>query len=116
VEVKGESWNTHRWLVAKRHLAIKPENIVLQHHCALCGREFVTDPSSNASYAVFASAISFDRLSDEVTKRWLSEPCPGMRLSLDDEYRNKIVAVLRLADTPTVQASSSPTSPDARER
>jgi hypothetical protein len=30
---------------------------------------------------LFVSAISFDQLEDEVTKRWLSEPCPGKRLS-----------------------------------
>jgi hypothetical protein len=99
VEVKDETWNTHQWLSNPRHLAIEPGNAVLQHHCVRCGRDFMTDPSSNRSYAVFASAISFDQLSDEVTKRWLSEPCPGRRLSLDDEDRTKIVAALRVSDS-----------------
>jgi hypothetical protein len=106
VKVKDEAWNTHQWLASPRHLAIKPENTVLQHHCVRCGRDFVTDTSSNSSYAVFVSAISFDQLSDEVTERWLSEPCPGKRLSLDDEDRSKIIAALRVSDTPTAPASS----------
>jgi hypothetical protein len=107
VKVKEETWNTHQWLANPRRLAIKPSNIVLQHHCVRCGRDFITDPSSNSSYAVFVSAISFDQLSDEVTKRWLSEPCPGKRLSLDDEDRGKIVAALRVSDTPMAPVSSS---------
>jgi hypothetical protein len=69
VKVKDETWNTHQWLAKPRSLAIEPSNAVLQHHCVVCGRDFVTDPSSKSSYAVFVSAISFDQLSDEVTKR-----------------------------------------------
>ena len=106
MKAKDEAWNTHQWLASPRHLAIKPENTVLQHHCVRCGRDFVTDTSSNSSYAVFVSAISFDQLSDEVTERWLSEPCPCKRLSLDDEDRSKIIAALRVSDTPTAPASS----------
>jgi hypothetical protein len=106
VKVKDETWNTHQWLANPRHLAIKPSNTVLQHHCVRCGRDFVTDPSSNITLAVFVSAISFDQLSDEVTERWLTEPCPDKRLSLDDEDRNKIVAALRVSDTPTAAVGS----------
>jgi hypothetical protein len=99
VKVKDETWNTHQWLSNPRRLTIKPCNPVLQHHCVRCGRDFVTDPSSNSSYAVFVSVISFDQLSDEVTKRWLSEPCPGRHLSPDDDDRTKIVAAFRVTDS-----------------
>jgi hypothetical protein len=34
MEVKGKAWNTHQWLVAQRHLTIKPESTILQRHCA----------------------------------------------------------------------------------
>jgi hypothetical protein len=98
MKVKDETWNTHLWLSNPRHLAIEPHSAVLQYHCVRCGRDFVGDPSANVCYAVFVSAISFDQLSDEVTKRWLSEPCPGRRLSLDDEDRTKIIAALRVSD------------------
>jgi hypothetical protein len=107
VRVKDETWNTHQWLANARHLAIEPENTVLQHHCVRCGRDFVTDTSSNSCYAVLVSAISFDQLSDDVTERWLSEPCPGKRLRLDDEDRSKVIAALRVSDTPMAPPSSS---------
>jgi hypothetical protein len=106
LKVKEETWNTHQWLANPRHLAIKPSNTVLKQHCVRCGRDFVTDPSSNITHAVFVSAISFDQLSDEVMERWLSEPCPGRRLSPDDEDRNKIIAALPVSDAPTAQAGS----------
>ena len=81
MKAKDKTWNTHQWLAKPRHLAIEPSNAVLHNYCVRCGRDFVTDPSSNSSYAVFVSAISFDQLEDEVTKRWLDEPCPGRRVS-----------------------------------
>jgi len=70
VNVKDETCITHQWLSNPRRLAVEPTNPVLQHHCVRCGRDFVTDRSSNSTYAVFVSAISFDQLEDEVTKRW----------------------------------------------
>ena len=101
MKVKDETWYAHQWLSSPRRLAIEPGNAVLQHHCVRCGRDFVTDRSSNSTYAVFVSAISFDQLEDEVTKRWLSEPCPGRRVSSDDEDRNKIVVALPISHMPT---------------
>jgi hypothetical protein len=68
---------------------IEPNKPIIQYHCVQCGRDFVTDASSRIGYAVFVPVISFDQLSDEVTKRWLSEPCPGGHLSSDDDDRTK---------------------------
>jgi hypothetical protein len=99
VKVQDETWNTHQWLSKPRRLAIEPGNMVLQYHCVGCGRDFVADPSSNSSYAVFVSAISFDQLDDEVTKRWLSDPCPSRHASSDDEDRTKIIAVQRVCES-----------------
>ncbi len=99
MKVQDETWNTHQWLSSPRRLAVEPSNAVLHHHCVRCGRDFVIDPSSNSSHAVFVSAISFDQLADEVTKRWLNEPCPGRHGSSDDEDRTKIIAVLRVCDS-----------------
>jgi hypothetical protein len=65
---------------------------VLQRHCVQCGRDFITELSSGSRYAVFVSATSFYRLADEVTERWLREPCPGKRSPSDDEDRNKKIA------------------------
>ena len=99
MEVKDETLNTHQWLSNPRRLKIEPGNPIVHCHCVRCGRDFITDPSSNISYAVVVSVITFDRLDDEVTKRWLSEPCPGRRPSLDDQDRTKIVAALRVSDS-----------------
>jgi hypothetical protein len=98
VKVKDETWSSHEWLRQPRRLAIEPDRTVMHYHCVRCGRDFVSDPSSNSAYAVFVSAISFDQLEDAVTKRWLSEPCPGRHASSDDEDRSKVIAVLRVFD------------------
>jgi hypothetical protein len=50
---------------------------VAQHHCVRCGRDIVTVLSSGSRHAGYASVLYFYRLSDEVTTRWLSEPCLG---------------------------------------
>jgi hypothetical protein len=46
---------------------------------------------------VVVSILSFQRLDDEVTRRWLSEPCPGKRLPSDDEDRKQRIVELRIA-------------------
>jgi hypothetical protein len=99
VTVKDETWSSHEWLRKPRRVTTRPGDTVLHHHCIRCGRDFLTYPSSNNSYAVFVSAISFDQLEDEVTKRWLGEACPGRHASSDDEDRTKITAVLRVSDS-----------------
>ena len=100
MEVNDPGWNSHQWPQANpRRVEIEPGKPVLQRHCVRCGRDFVTDPSLGSSYAVFVSATSFHRLADEVTERWVREPCHGERLPSDDEDRNKKIAELRLSKT-----------------
>jgi hypothetical protein len=111
MKVKDEAWNTHQWLSNPRRLAIEPGNAVLQHHCVRCGRDFVTASSANSTYAVFVSAISFEQLSDEVTSRWLREPCSGTRLSSDDEDRTKIVVALRVCGFESARGASARSEP-----
>jgi hypothetical protein len=55
--------------------------------CLNCGRDFIEECSTGKRYGVSISAFRVDRLSDEVTSRWLSEMCPGERLTADDEDR-----------------------------
>jgi hypothetical protein len=87
VKLKVEIWNTHLWLAKPRPLAIESGQTVIQHRCDRCGRDFVTDISSNRVLAVFVSVVSFYQLSDEVTTRWLSDACPGRHLSSDENDR-----------------------------
>jgi hypothetical protein len=97
MEPNDESWNQHQWPQPKpRHVEIESAKPLLQRHCVRCGRDFVTDPSSGSTYAVFVSAMSFHRLEDEVTERWLKESCPGKRLPSDEADRKKKVAELHV--------------------
>ena len=97
MKAKNETWSTHQWIGKPRHLETASGETVLQHYCVACGRDFLTYTSSNSTCAVFVSAISFGQLSDAVTKQWLSDPCPGRRLSADEEDRKKIIATLLLS-------------------
>ena len=88
----------HRWYGRREaHLKIESGAAVVQHHCGQCGRDIVTILSSGARHAVYASVLYFYRLNDEVTQRWLSEPCPGKRLASDDEDRKKLDREVRPA-------------------
>ena len=97
MKVKDETWNTHQWLAKPRRLAVEPNKHSSTTPLRPVRSGLRHGSSSNSSYAVFVSAISFDQLSDQVTQRWLSEPCPGRHLSRDDEDRNKIIAALRVS-------------------
>ena len=90
-------WNRHRWNEYNpRKLEVVPGGVVLHRHCADCGRDFVTDMGSNVTYAVFVSAISFYRLEDKVTGRWLGQPCPGRRLTNDERDRKRRLDEIRV--------------------
>ena len=111
MKLTDEIWktqNTHLWLAKPRPITIESDQIVIQHHCARCGRDFVTNASSDSPIAVFVSAISFLRLSDEVTQRWLTEDCPRARLSSDDEDRRRRIAELKVVNDEGLLAVSMP--------
>jgi hypothetical protein len=97
MEANDESWNKHQWSQPKpRRVEIESAKALLQRHCIQCGRDFVIDPSSGSTYAVLVSSMSFHRLEDEVTERWLKELCPGERLPSDDADRGRKVAELHV--------------------
>ena len=82
----------HRWYERRElHLKIESGASVVQHHCGRCGRDIVTVLSSGARHAVYASVLCFYRLDDEVTERWLNEPCPGERLQSDGDDRERFL-------------------------
>jgi hypothetical protein len=114
VNVKVEIWTTHLWLVKPRPIIIESGQIVIQHHCSRCGRDFVTNTSSDSGSAVFVSAISFHQLSDAVTTRWLSDACPGRRLSSDEEDRRRRIVELKVVDDEGLAVSIPDGRRDAR--
>jgi hypothetical protein len=113
VNTKDETWKTHLWLAKPRPIAIESDLIVIQHHCARCGRDFVTNTSWDSGSAVFVSAISFYQLSDAVTMRWLSDACPGRRLSSDEEDRRRRIAELKVVNDEGLVVSMSHRPRDA---
>jgi hypothetical protein len=101
------SWNNHHWPESNpRLLQIETSRSVLHRHCVRCGRDFVTDLLSGKRFAVSVSAISFHRLEDEVTERWLREPCHGTRLPSDDADR-----IRKIAEFPVSEGYAVPRSP-----
>jgi hypothetical protein len=87
----------HQWLQPKaRQLQIESGESLYQRRCVRCGRDFITLSATGICYAASLSAVSFFRLADEVTQRWLAEDCPGKRLPSDDVDRGKWVDELRV--------------------
>jgi hypothetical protein len=73
METNLDPWNTHDWF--DRPLEIDRGEKIIQFICRKCGRGFVNDRTGRR-YAIHASVFAVYRLADEVTDRWLSEPCP----------------------------------------
>jgi cell division septation protein DedD len=92
------SWSTHQWLTGRpRDFELESGDSVRQSHCVKCGRDFLTDLSSGSRHAVFVSVLSLCRLHEEITQRWLREPCPGNRLPADARDRGKRGAEFRIS-------------------
>jgi hypothetical protein len=84
LEANLEAWETHDW--SDRPLAIDPGEKIIHFICRKCGRGFAND-ATGRRYAIHASAFAVYRLSDEVTDRRLSEPCPPERQQVDLDHR-----------------------------
>jgi hypothetical protein len=98
VSLNENSWNSHHWLQrSPRRVVVQQGKQIFQRRCVRCARDFIADESDN-HFAVFVSAMSFYKLADEVTARWLVEKCAGQRLSSDDDDRKRKVAELPIGD------------------
>lgn len=88
METNSSSWNTHDWI--SRSLEIAPGKPLAQRVCRSCGRAFLDESEGFTGrwYAVHVSVFKFYRLADEVTSRWLSQECPGARLTADNVDRH----------------------------
>ena len=98
--METNSWETHDW--SDRPLEIDPGEKIIQFVCRKCARGFV-DNTSGRRYAIYASAFTVHRLSDEVTKRWLSEPCPNERQTADQKAVQTRFANGSAASTPNAR-------------
>ena len=73
--------DSHNW--ETRQIEIKPGIRATQQTCRRCLRHYIDEHASGAIYAVHVGMLQFNRLSEEVTGRWLTQPCPGRRLESD---------------------------------
>ena len=80
-------WLSHKWISTRgRSLDIKGKS--LRHFkCRHCRRDFVEEAVSGERYAVHVSIFDFDRLADEVSARWLNQPCLHTAPRSDDDDR-----------------------------
>jgi hypothetical protein len=69
------TWNSHEW--ETRSVQAESRVPSIQYTCRNCARQFLEEEATGARYAVHVGIKHFDRLSDEVTGRWLSEGCLG---------------------------------------
>jgi hypothetical protein len=81
VPAENSAWSSHAWNI--RELELDASGLLIQHTCADCGRNFVEELRTGEFYAVHVGATRFDRLSDEITARWLVNFCPRERLESD---------------------------------
>jgi hypothetical protein len=71
------TWNSHEW--ETRSVESESRVPAIHYTCRNCTRQFLGEEPTGARYAVHVGITQFDRLSDDVTGRWLSEGCPGER-------------------------------------
>src|SRR5262245_9886724 len=94
-------WQAHRWRQRNSlQLRIGAGTSVTHRQYVKCGRDFLVDPVSARSHAVFVSGISFHLLDAAVPAKWVTESCPGEHLPNDDEDRKKSIAELFVSDEP----------------
>ncbi len=91
-------WSGHQWAVPDGEKIERVGKKRWRFTCTACGRAFVTDDAGNRKWAInqyqkvyFGEFGDQDAaLEEEVSKRWLSEPCPRRCLPVDDTDRKKI--------------------------
>jgi hypothetical protein len=65
------AWKSHVW--SNGIMDLQSDVPVVQQVCTICGRSFVTEELTGGRYAVHVGIENVERLSDEVSARWLSE-------------------------------------------
>ena len=84
-------WQTHDWIDKRGQMFKDAAGKEFIHcHCKKCGRDFLRDPDSDSAIAIHVGALHFEPLEDDVTARWLNEPCPRDRFVDDDAARSRI--------------------------
>jgi hypothetical protein len=73
----GQGLETHLWTGNHpRDLEIEGKSIVL-FRCPVCERNFAREPSETKWRAARVETFRVVYLSESISERWVSEPCPG---------------------------------------
>jgi hypothetical protein len=67
----------HLWAGSEPHEVMLNSKPFILYRCSRCGREFAREPGQSNWKAVYVGALRVDFLDDELSRRWVSEPCPG---------------------------------------
>jgi hypothetical protein len=82
-------WSDHKY-VPQKGMVVEVGGIVFRHcRCELCHRDFIEDVVTGERHAVKVSVFDFIRLANEVSDRWLNEPCPKKLMPSDAADRLK---------------------------
>ena len=86
---------SHSWSEALPPRSILQDGrTILHHRCNRCGRDFAFELDGSGWHAAYIGVLKVELLSAEVSRRWVSEECPGLIQSVDDAERHSIGADL----------------------
>lgn len=80
-------WSSHDWKVKTLESLTGAGGSRLGFTCRSCERRFSYTTSNHRAWAVNNDGVS---LADEITSRWLAQPCPGRPPDGDDEDRRHL--------------------------
>jgi hypothetical protein len=89
-------WESHDWKVKTVESLNAGGGSKLAFTCRACERKFTHTTANNRAWATSADGTA---LADEVTTRWLTEPCPRRPGDHDHKDRLKVKYLIR-QDTP----------------
>ena len=73
---------THSFSTNERKVVVNGMEL-FHRQCHACGRDFVRTSGTHHWNAAYIGIFSIELLPDEITERWLSEPCPRERCAMD---------------------------------
>jgi hypothetical protein len=87
--VRPNRMDSHLWSDGATPRQLNHDGRTIMHHrCLRCGRDFAQGFDGLFHWeAVYVGVTRIERLSDNVTARWLGEACPGELLPSDNDDR-----------------------------
>jgi hypothetical protein len=76
---------THSWTkgLPPRQI-LQDGRTLLHHHCNRCGRDFGFELDGSGWHAIYVGVFRVEVLVENVSRRWVTDMCPGRLLPSDD--------------------------------